>query len=571
MGVVEAILLLLTGMGVFLVGVNMLSASLRKNSTQRMHKMFKKIGDNRFSGLALGTGVTGIIQSSTAVTVMTVGLVGAGVMSLFQATAIIMGANIGTTFTNILVGLSFLNIVRPILMSLVFVGIVIKLVSKKEKAKVVANVLISIGILFVGMRLMSSVFDRSIEDPIPAFFSNMFKTVGSWPLAPLLLVLLGGLFTIILQSSTAAMGIYLVMASTGVLPLEAGLYLILGKEMGTCFTAILASLSGNREAKRAAMIHLLYNVFGTLLFLIIIWPFQGPVIGAYSRLMGGNQMWAMAVFPLINNLVSVAILIWFIKPFNRLVCWMIKDKPDPEESVIANFTNPRLLETPPFAIAQTIKGLNYIGQKAKDNLEAAFTAVIGGDTSGHEKIEKEEASINSITQSLADYLVKISSTYISAHNQKLAAGLHHVLSDMERIGDQAITLLNSATRKADSGIKFSPEADAELTKMFERVMSLFNVGLCSDFQNNWQKARAENQRLKEEIDAIKEEIADTHIKRLQEGRCASGAAEYYYAVITSLKSVTEHLLNIDKNLSRLSRKKPNGNGNKQLKPAKKLI
>ena len=570
MDTITQILLLLTGMGVFLVGVNMLSASLRKNSTQRMHKMFRKIGDNRFSGLALGTGVTGIIQSSTAVTVMTVGLVGAGVMSLFQATAVIMGANIGTTFTNIIVGLSFLNIVRPILMAMVFVGIVIKLVSKKEKAKVVANVLISIGILFVGMRLMSSVFDRSIDDPIPSFFSNMFTTVQSWAFAPLLLILLGGLFTVILQSSTAAMSIYLVMAYNGVLPLEAGLYLILGKEIGTTFTAILASLSGNRDAKRAAMIHMLYNIFGTLLFLVIIWPFQTPVVGWYLRLMGGEAMWAMAVFPLINNLVSVALLIWFIKPFNRLVCWIIKDKPDPEESIIANFTNPRLLETPPFAIAQTIKGLNYIGKKAKENLEIAFKAIIENDTAQRDKIEKEEASINSMTQSLADYLVKISSTYISAHNQKLTAGLHHVLSDMERIGDQAIAMLESATKKADGGIKFSDAANDELTKMFEKVISLFNVGLDSDCMNNWQPARLENQKLKEEIDIIKEEIADTHIKRLREGKCVSGAAEYYYAVITSLKSVTDHLLNIDKILSRVS-KKPKTNGTQHAKIAKKLV
>ena len=547
---VLAILALLTGIGVFLSGIGMLSASLRKTSTHKMHAMFKKIGNNRFQGVALGTGVTAVIQSSTAVTVMTVGLVNAGILSLFQATAIIMGANIGTTLTNLIVGLSFLPI-RPLFMSLVFFGIVLKMITKKERGKVIANVLISVGILFIGLSLMSSVFDKSEGGPIPDFFTSLFKRVEF----PLLLVLLGALFTIIIQSSTASMAIYMSMVAGGIMNFQTGMFLILGTEMGTCFTAMLSSLEGNRAAKRAALTHLLYNVFGTVLFLAIVWPLAGTIVSLYSAIIP-SPVWQMAFFPLINNVISVAILIWFIVPFNRLVCWMIKDKHDPEESVINNFTNPRLLETPPFALTQTIKGINYMGLRAKENLETAFSAVINDDVSQKDAIEKKEATINSLAQSLSDYLVKISSAFISSHNQKMAAALHHVLSDMERIGDQAVIMLSTATKKMESGIKFSPAASEELTKMFSKVTNLFETGLESDISNNYHKAKLKSAKLKEEIDGIKDEIADTHIKRLREGVCTSGAAEYYYAVITSLKSVADHLMTIDKTVSRLGKSMP---------------
>lgn len=547
--IVYAILALLTGIGIFLAGINMLSSSLKRNSTQKMHAMFKKIGNNRFSGMGLGAGATAITQSSTAVTVMTVGLVNIGVLSLFQATAIIMGANIGTTLTSLLMWLSFLEI-KYFFMVLVFVGIVMKMVCKKDRSKLIANVLISIGILFVGLNLMSAAFKGESGKPLSDFFANLFKNVEF----PLLLIILGGLFTLVIQSSTASMAIYITMVGAGILSVDSALYLVLGSEIGTCATALLASLGGNRHAKQAAMIHLLYNVFSTVLFASIIWPFHSVLIPMYAKLIP-DQVLQISLFPMIVNVVTTVVLIWFITPFNRFVCWMIKDKPNPEESIVAAFTDPRLLETPTFAISQTIKGLNYLGTKAKNNVEAAFKAVITDDLSQKEKIEKEEASINAITQSLSDYLVKISSTYISATYHKLTAGLHHVLSDLERIGDQAIIILHSAAKKRDSAMKFSDPANEELDKMFGKVIALYNVGLESDFLNNYSIAKQKNVTLKHEVDIVKEEIAETHIKRLQAGICSSGAAEYYYAVITSLKSVADHLINIDKILARLDKQK----------------
>jgi len=541
-----AVLALFTGIGIFVVGISMLSASLRKNSTQKMHAMFQKIGNNRFSGVALGSGVTAVIQSSTAVTVMTVGLVHAGILSLFQATAIIMGANIGTSLSNLIVGLSFLP-VRNIIMSLTFFGLLVKTIGKKERYKIIGNVLISVGIVFVGMNLMSGAFRGS--NPVSDFFTTLFEHVTF----PIFLVLLGALFTAIVQSSTASMAIYMSMVSEGIMSFQTGMFLILGTEMGTCVTAMIASIDGNRAAKRAALTHLLYNVFGTMLFLAIVWPLQGVIVPIYERLIP-DVVWQMALFPLVNNIISVAILIWFIKPFNRLVYWLVKDKPNPEDAIIDSFTDRRLLATPPFAIAQAVKGVNYIGAMARNNIEQAFNAVITADSSQKEKIEKAEASINSITNSISDYLVKISTLFISSANQNITAGLHHVLSDVERIGDQAITLLNSAAKKQESGVKFSDEANKELTRMFDKVNELFTIGLENDFINEHHKVKQKNATLRQEIDKIKTEITDSHIKRLQAGVCASGAAEYYYAVITSLKSVAEHLLNIDKILGRLSKK-----------------
>lgn len=551
--ILYAILALLTGIGVFLAGINMLSASLKRNSTQKMHAMFKKIGNNRFSGMALGAGATAITQSSTAVTVMTVGLVNVGVLSLFQATSIIMGANIGTTLTSLLMWLSFLEI-KYFFMVLVCVGVVLKMVTKKERTKVIANVLMSIGILFVGLNLMSAAFKS--ENPISDFFTMIFENVEF----PLLLVLLGGLFTLIIQSSTASMAIYITMVGSGILKVESALFLSLGSEIGTCATAMLASLGGNRHAKRAAMSHLLYNVFSTFMFLAIIWPLGSILIPAYAKIIP-DEVLQISLFPMIVNVVTTVTLIWFIKPFNRVVCWLIKDKPNPEESIVAAFTDPSLLVTPTFAIAQTMKGINYMGAKAKNNIEMAFKAVMTGDLAQKEYIENEEANINSVTQSLSDYLVKISGTYISATNHQLTAGLHHVLSDLERTGDQAIIMLHSAAKKKDHAVKFSDAANDELNRMFSKVMELFSVGLESDFLNSYYMSRQKNSTLRQEIETVKEEIAETHIKRLQAGKCSSEASEYYYAVITSLKSVADHLINIDKILTRLDKRTAKNNKN----------
>jgi phosphate:Na+ symporter len=536
-----------------------------------MSAMFKKIGNNRFSGVGLGTGVTAVIQSSTAVTVMTVGLVNVGILSLFQATAIIMGANIGTTLTNFLVALSFLK-VKYIFMSFAFFGIVVRMIGKKDRTKLIADILVSVGILFVGLDLMSSVF-RNFA-PITNFFKNLFTRL-SYPnvaIAPLALILLGALFTIIIQSSTASMGIYMSMVASDVLDFGTAVFLILGTEFGTCFTAVLSSIPGNRSAKRAAMTHLLYNIFGTVLFTAIIWPLHGPIVGAYTRLVP-NPIWQMSLFPFINNIVSVAILIWFIRPFNRLVCWMIKDKPDKEGMIIARFTDAQLLKTPSIAISQTVKGLNVLGQKTKDNFDAAFNAIMNDDLESREKIEKEETVVNGMAQAFSDYLVKISSASISATDQKLSAGLHHVLSDIERIGDQAITMLSNAARKMETGATFSPVAVEEVTTLYAKVMKLFNILIECDFTNSYFKVHQKNQTLKQEIDEYRDEIIDAHIKRLRSGACISGASEFYYAIITSLKSVTEHLINIDKVLMRLSRKQPKSNSsdnNISAKVAKQL-
>ncbi|MCL2540254.1 MAG: Na/Pi symporter [Firmicutes bacterium] len=536
--IIYAILALLTGIGIFLAGISMLSASLRKNSTHKMRAMFKKIGNNRFSGLGIGTGVTALIQSSTAVTVMTVGMVGVGILSLFQATSIIMGANIGTTLTNLMVGLSVFK-VKWVFMALALVGVVLKMISKKDKVKLAADILLSVGILFVGLHLMSGAFSE--YDVLRNFFIGLFEVVQF----PLLLILLGTLFTIIIQSSTASMAIYISMVATGIINFETAMFLTLGTEMGTCFTALLASLSGNRNAKRAALTHLMYNVFGTVLFTAVIWPLKDIIIPAYASVIK-SPVWQIALFPLINNVISVAILIWFIKPFNKFICFLIKDKPNSEESIIASYTDEKLLKTPLVAMLQAIKAINYIGQKAKENIVLAYSAVVNNDMTQNIKIEKEEQAINALSKSISDYLIKIGATSVSALDQKLTAGLQHVLNDLERIGDQAIILLDNALKKKDVNVDFSEESRAEVAEMFNAVMAMFTAGLDSDLLNNYYRVKNKNLKLKEKIDSMKDEITNSHIKRLQDGNCRSEAAEFFYATITALKSISDHLVNIDR-------------------------
>lgn len=547
--IIYAILSLFAGIGIFLIGIKMLSSVLKQNSTHKMRAIFKKIGNNRFSGLAIGVGTTAIIQSSTAVTVMTVGLVNVGVLTLFQATAIIMGANIGTTTTSLIVGLSGLNI-KYFFMALAFVGVFIKMLAKKDRTKMIADILISIGVLFVGLDIMSSAFKN--YEPMRNFFMNMFEKIDF----PLLLILIGLVFTVITQSSSASNAIYISMAGSGILRFESAIFLVLGTEVGTTLTAVLASISASRVAKRAALTHTLYNTFNMIMYTSIIWPLLGPISRAYGGLIS-DPVWQISLLPLIINTLSVSVLIWFIKPINKLMCFLIKDKPNKEEAELNNFANEQLIKTPAFAIEQAIKGINYMGELAKENIEYAFAAFVKNDFTNKERLIKQEEKINTLMKILSEYMIKISSSAISSVDQKICGTMHHVLNDLERIGDQAIIGFESAVRKKDAGIVFSDMAVQETTKMLDKVLELFKISIDSDFLNgDFSAIKAKSKELKIEIDGIKVETINGHIERLKDGVCTTAAGEFYSTIVAMLQSATDHLFNINRTLGRLGKARP---------------
>jgi len=309
---------LLLGILVFLLSVKVFSKSLKSEFSDKLKPLFLKVSKNRFSALGLGAGATALMQSSTGTTVLTVGLVNAGLLSLFGASAIIMGANVGTTLTSLLVSLSSLKI-NYIFMAVCFVGVAIYLNAQKQKIKTIGSLLIGFGGIFIGLELMSLSF--SGNNYLTDFFSSLFARVTF----PLLLILLGAVFTAIIQSSSASMAIYITMLASGILPFSSAIFLLFGSEIGTCLTTLIASAKANAAAKRAALVHLIFNLASAVIFTAIFWPLGNILIPLYTNLIS-DPVWQLSVFQIFYNVITVAILIWLIRPLNWVVGKIVRER-----------------------------------------------------------------------------------------------------------------------------------------------------------------------------------------------------------------------------------------------------
>jgi len=313
---VFSILKLILGVAIFLFAIKIFSSSLKNHFGAKIKPLFEKVGNNRFAALGIGAGATALMQSSTATTVMTVGLVNVGVLTLFQSTAIIMGANVGTTLTSVLAAFSSLQI-KYLLMSLSFIGFFIY-INFKDK-KLLGSLFIGLGGIFIGLELLSLSFSNSTI--LQGFFSGLFARV-SFPLA---LIALGAVFTAVIQSSSASTVIYMSMLANGLLSFNSAVFLILGSEIGTCLTTLIASSKATTSAKRAAFVHLLFNLLSAIIFTAIMWPFGSIITLWYTNLVT-TAAWQLSIFQVFYNVASVLILIWFIKPLNKLVSFVIREK-----------------------------------------------------------------------------------------------------------------------------------------------------------------------------------------------------------------------------------------------------
>jgi len=330
--ITTSVMELFIGVGVFLLAIVMLSKIFGRTS-ERLERFFKKTGKNRFTNVGVGIGMVGITQSSTPTTVIIICLVSGGMLSLLQATGLIMGINIGSSLTSLLFVFSAFRI-RYFIMFLVFIGAAMRLATKNEKWVRSANIFITFGLLFIGLGMMSSALGNN--EIIVGFFEDVFGRVTF----PLWLFLIGTIFAALIQSSSAAIGISVAMVASGLLPFESAIFIVIGANLGTSFTAIIASLSGNRNAKRVGLFHVIFNLLGATLFLAIVWPLHGVLVPWYQGLISEHII-QMSVFHVVFNVITMLALIAFIVPLNKLVCWMIKDKPEDkhqDKAIHSNFT-----------------------------------------------------------------------------------------------------------------------------------------------------------------------------------------------------------------------------------------
>ena len=539
MQLIQSLIWLLAGFGVFIVGMNFLGDALEKSAGSGMKKLLEKISNNRFSGVGIGAAVTAIIQSSSATSVMVIGLVNAGVMTLIQATPIIMGANIGTTITGLLVALKnqYFNMAMYLL---AFSGVMMGF-SKKEKIKLAGSLCCGLGLIFVGLEVMSSeqAFGNSL---VMEMFTSIFKTIDF----PLLLILVGVVFTALIQSSSACTGVVITMVGTNVLPLDLALFIILGANIGTCVTALLASFGANANSKRVALIHFTFNFIGSMFFTAIIWLFKDHVINILESMFPGTDQMSLQMrvsfFHVIFNVSTTFLLLPFVKLLVKYSCMVIKDKSDEQESLSLKFVDDRLLSMTPVALMQFNKEMDYMLSLVEENISLAFVAMDSSSKEHDETIRKNEEIIDFTNGELTKFLIKLS-VNVEQSAENVIGSYFHVLNDLERIGDHAENFHEIGLEMINKKISFSEKAHGEISKMRESIMQMFNISKDA-FENLNREQLPTLTTLENGVDNMKRELIASHFARLAEGNCNVDVSPYYSSVVTGLERVADHLVNI---------------------------
>ena len=534
----QSLVWLLAGVGVFIVGMNFLSDALEKSAGSGMKRLLEKISNNRFSGVGIGAGVTAIIQSSSATSVMVIGLVNAGVMTLMQATPIIMGANIGTTITGVLVALKN-DYFEMAMYLLAFAGVMMGFF-KKEKIKLAGALCSGLGLIFVGLNVMSS--DQAFGNPlVESLFTGIFEKVNF----PLLLILIGAIFTALIQSSSAATGVVITMVGTNVLPLDLALFIILGANIGTCVTALLASVGANANSKRVAFIHFIFNVIGSALFAALIWIFREPAVNLLKSFFPGEDPTSLqmrvSAFHVIFNVTTTVMLLPFVKQLVKLSGLVIKDKKE-EEHLALRFVDDRLLSMPQVALIQVKKEIEYMLDLVEENSKLSFVAMDTGSGEQDEAIRSNEQRIDFTNSALTNFLIKLSAN-VEESDENTIGTYFHVLGDLERIGDHAENFHEIGVEMAGKKLAFSEQAQDGIRTMRESVMQMFTITRKAFLSQNRQQLH-EIDVLENNVDGMKKDLIARHFARLAEGNCSVDVSPYYSSVIVGLERVADHLVNV---------------------------
>ena len=535
MTIFTAILVVLAGCGVFIAGMNMLGDGLEKSAGGGLKNLLGKISGNRIAGVGIGAGVTAIIQSSSATSVMVIGFVNAGIMTLYQAAAIIMGANICTTITGVIVAFSYLDIVKTAMAALAFVGVMMMFFSN-EKVKQIGGILCGFGLIFVGLDVMGGAFKNNVG--LINFFQNVFVKVNF----PLLLVILGAIFTAIIQSSSAATGIFITMVGVGALGLDNALFLVLGSNIGTCITALLAAIGANENSKRTAFMHLAFNVIGSVIFTALIWVFKTQAVAILEAITPAREM-QLAWFHVIFNVTTTLVLLPFINQLVALAEFVIKTKPQTDgEARQLKYVDERILKTPAIAMMQVKKEMEYMAALTKENIEKSFAAMENAADSYTAEITEKEAVIDFTNHALTKFLVKLSAL-VDASDEKKIGAYFHVLNDLERIGDHAENFYQIGMQMQESGLAFSQAAQEEIAEMKKVVLAMFEISKEAFEQGN--SARLDElTALENRTDNLKKELSASHYARLAEGNCKVELSPYFTSTVAGLERVADHLVNV---------------------------
>lgn len=515
------------GLGLFLYGMKLMSEGLENVAGEKLKGILEKITSNKVIGVLVGTIVTAIIQSSSATTVMVVSFVNAGLMTLTQATGVILGSNIGTTITAQMVSFN-LEVIAPIFIG---VGAIVMMSAKKKRIKDLAYITLGFGILFMGMGLMSSSLKPISNLQI---FNDFISVIGK---NNFLGVLVGLTMTAILQSSSATTGILVALANSGNIDMNVAFPIILGCNIGTCVTAILAGLTANRTAKKAALLHLLFNIFGTVLFL----PFSDKVVTFVNYLTPDNVARQVANAHTIFNVVITIFILPISKYFVMLVNHILPDD-EGKESCGAIYLDKKLLETPIVASGQVIKETIRMANKAKNNLELAMEVFLNWNEEKMKKVYANESIINTLERDITEYLIELSQHNLPEENAKLVSQAYHTINDIERIGDHAENIVELAIQKYENNITLSYDGYKEVRQLFEVTLRSITIAIES-FKSN-EISDDEVEKVEEEIDSLEKQFRENNINRLSAKTCLADAGIMFFDLLSNLERIGDHANNI---------------------------
>ena len=532
---VANILSMAGGLGLFLFGIRTMGDGLENAAGAKLKRMLEVLTGNRFLAVLVGFVVTAIIQSSTATTVMVVGFVNAGMMSLAQAVGVIMGANIGTTVTSLLIALNFSSVAA----ASVLVGVILMLASKKTVVKNLGAIFTGFGLLFLGIDMMSDSMAPLRES---AGFMNFIVTVSESPLRPLFGSILGIVMTAVLQSSSASVGVLQTLAMQGLVPLKFSVFVLFGQNIGTCLTALFSTVGAKKNSKRAAVIHLLFNLIGTGIFILI--ALLTPYVEWIEKL-SPDPMAQIAISHIVFNIVSTVVMFPFAKVLVKLSCLLVPGKDDSESEMHCKFIDDRLLNTPPFAVMQVSKEVARMAKLARDNFETSAHALINRSDKDLDKVMENEEIINYLNHHITSYLVKLNALDITDSDSDYIARVFHAINDIERVGDHAINLAEAAQHNIGEGLKFSDPAREELNQLCGSVVTLLERSMAAfDNQSLSDNEAKELSDLEEHIDDLTLECQDSHIFRLNRKECNTEAGMLYLNTITDFERVGDHAINI---------------------------
>lgn len=522
------------GLGLFLFGMRVMSDSIEKVAGAKLRRILEIFTTNRFTGMLVGIVFTGIIQSSSACTAMVVSFVNAGLMNLYQAAGVIFGANIGTTITSQLVSFN-LSAYAPVIL---LVGVLLVMFVKKENVKKFGEIIIGFGVLFLGLSTMSSSM-ASMKD-VP----EVVNLLGSLK-NPVMATLVGLLLTSVIQSSSVTVSIVLLLANQDLLSLHITLYIILGCNIGACSTALIASLAGKKDAKRAALIHFWFNVIGTVLLYIVLFVAEEPVMKLIWAVSADNGRFVANAHTLIK-IFQVIVLFPFSRWIVKLACICVPGedkKVGYRESYQLKYIGDKVVFNPATAVIEVIKELDRMASLASENLNRAMNALITLDEEDIQEVYEVEKNINFLNHAITDYLVKINQTTLPIEDLKSLGALFHVVNDIERIGDHAENVADAARQRKESGVSFSKEAQRELGEMLDMVNKLIQYSI-DMFAKGDESHMQEVISLEDKVDEKEKELQKFHVQRLTRGECTPEAGMIFSDVASGLERVADHATNI---------------------------